>query len=60
MFCGENSGSFAALDARSGELLWHVPINEEWRASPMTAWSATGSTVATASRLGLWSFAAAE
>ena len=36
VFFGENSGSFAALDARSGEPVWQVPINQEWRASPMT------------------------
>ena len=36
VFFGENSGAFAALDARSGEPVWHRQINQEWRASPMT------------------------
>ena len=26
----------AALDAHDGEPLWHVPINQEWSASPIT------------------------
>ncbi len=34
-FCDE-SGALAAADARSGELLWHFHINQQWHASPMT------------------------
>jgi alcohol dehydrogenase (cytochrome c) len=33
---GEDSGAFAAADARTGKLLWHHPVNEVWKASPMT------------------------
>ena len=51
VFFGENSGSFAALDARSGEPIWHVPINQEWRASPMTYLVGGRQYVAIASRL---------
>src|SRR5271165_167629 len=34
-FC-EDSGSFAAADAKSGEILWHFQANQSWHASPMT------------------------
>ena len=34
-FC-EDGGSFAAADARTGELLWHIQVNQAWHASPMT------------------------
>ncbi|MYI74379.1 MAG: PQQ-binding-like beta-propeller repeat protein [Acidobacteria bacterium] len=57
VFFGENSGAFAALDAWSGEPLWHVQINQEWRASPMTYMVGGRQYVAIASRLGFWSFA---
>jgi alcohol dehydrogenase (cytochrome c) len=33
---GEDSGAFAALDAKSGKLLWHFPANTSWGGSPMT------------------------
>jgi PQQ-dependent dehydrogenase (methanol/ethanol family) len=44
IFYGEDSGSLAAVDARSGKPLWHVPTNasaelgdgHSWRSSPMT------------------------
>jgi alcohol dehydrogenase (cytochrome c) len=36
LFFGEDSGTFAAVDARSGKLLWHFPANTTWRGSPMT------------------------
>jgi alcohol dehydrogenase (cytochrome c) len=36
VFFGEDSGTFAAVDARTGSLLWHFPANTIWRASPMT------------------------
>ena len=57
VFFGENSGSFAALDAKSGEPIWHVQINQEWRASPMTYMVGGRQYVAIASRLGFWAFA---
>jgi alcohol dehydrogenase (cytochrome c) len=34
-FC-EDSGSFAAADAKTGEILWHFQANQGWHASPMT------------------------
>ena len=34
-FC-EDSGSFAAADAKTGEILWHFQANQSWHASPMT------------------------
>ena len=34
-FC-DDSGAFAAADARSGKLLWEFPANRLWKASPMT------------------------
>jgi alcohol dehydrogenase (cytochrome c) len=34
-FCDE-SGAFAAADAKSGKLLWHFYTNQPWHASPMT------------------------
>lgn len=33
---GEDSGALAAADARTGKLLWQLPLNEIWKASPMT------------------------
>jgi len=36
IFFGEDGGSFAAADARTGRLLWQFPANTTWRASPMT------------------------
>jgi alcohol dehydrogenase (cytochrome c) len=34
-FCDE-SGALAAADAKSGALVWHFHINQQWHASPMT------------------------
>ena len=34
-YCDE-SGAFAALDAKTGKRLWHFHTNESWHASPMT------------------------
>lgn len=36
VFIGEDSGVFTALDAKTGKPLWHWPVNETFRASPMT------------------------
>ncbi|MDC0598605.1 PQQ-binding-like beta-propeller repeat protein [Gammaproteobacteria bacterium] len=36
IFFGENSGSFVAADAATGEVLWEHPTNQAWKASPMT------------------------
>jgi PQQ-dependent dehydrogenase (methanol/ethanol family) len=34
-FC-DDSGAFAAADAKTGKLLWHFNTNQAWHASPMT------------------------
>jgi alcohol dehydrogenase (cytochrome c) len=36
VFYGENSGSFMAVDAANGKILWQFPTNQTWKASPMT------------------------
>ena len=36
VFFGDDSGAFAAVDARSGRPLWHFHLNAGWKASPMT------------------------
>jgi alcohol dehydrogenase (cytochrome c) len=36
VFFGDDSGAFAAVDAKSGAPLWHFHTNELWKASPMT------------------------
>lgn len=36
VFFGEDSGAFAAVDAKSGRLLWHFQTSQLWKASPMT------------------------
>src|SRR5690606_22340552 len=36
VFFGDDSGSFAAVDASSGERVWDFAANARWRASPMT------------------------
>jgi alcohol dehydrogenase (cytochrome c) len=36
VFFGENSGSFMAVDAADGKILWQFPTNQVWKASPMT------------------------
>lgn len=35
VFFGEDSGNFAAADAKTGKILWSFPTNAFWRASPM-------------------------
>ena len=36
VFYGDDSGDFAAVDAKSGKLLWRWAANANWKASPMT------------------------
>jgi alcohol dehydrogenase (cytochrome c) len=36
VFFGDDSGWFSAVDARSGKRLWRFPVNDLWKASPMT------------------------
>ena len=60
VFFGEDSGAFAALDAQSGDPLWHFQANQEWKASPMTYMVGGRQYVAIGSGLGFWSFALPE
>ena len=60
VFFGEDSGAFAALDAESGEPLWHFQANQDWKASPMTYVVGGRQYVAIASGLGFWAFALPE
>ncbi len=60
VFFGEDSGAFAALDAESGEPLWHFQANQDWKASPMTYMVGGRQYVAIASGLGFWAFALPE
>ena len=57
VFFGEDSGAFAALDATTGEPVWHFQANQEWKASPMTYMVGGRQFVAIGSGLGFWSFA---
>ena len=59
-FFGEDSGAFAALDARTGEPLWHFQANQDWKASPMTYMVGGRQYVAIASGMGFWAFALPE
>ena len=36
VFFESDDGSFSAVDAKNGVLLWHFPLNARWHASPMT------------------------
>ena len=54
---GDDSGAFGALDPYSGEPLWHVQVNQDWKASPMTYLFGGRQYVAIASGLGFWAFA---
>jgi alcohol dehydrogenase (cytochrome c) len=36
VFFGEDSGSFMAADAVTGDTVWSFPTNHTWKASPMT------------------------
>jgi alcohol dehydrogenase (cytochrome c) len=36
VFFGDDSGAFAAVEARTGKPLWHFHTSQTWKASPMT------------------------
>lgn len=57
VFYGESSGGFAAVDASSGETLWHFETNQMWKASPMTYAVKSRQYVAIASGANILSFA---
>ena len=49
VFFGEDSGAFAAVDAKSGKLLWSFQTSQAWKASPMTYVAGGGQFVSIAS-----------
>ena len=65
VFFGEDSGAFAAADAKTGKELWHVQANDSvrqgdghsWRASPMTFLAGGKQYVAIASGPNILCFA---
>jgi alcohol dehydrogenase (cytochrome c) len=60
VFFGETSGGFAAVDAKTGEYLWHFEANQLWKASPMTYTAAGRQYVAIASGANILSFALSD
>ncbi len=57
IFFGEDSGAFAALDAATGNPVWHFQANQDWKASPMTFMVGGRQFVSIASGMGFWAFA---
>jgi alcohol dehydrogenase (cytochrome c) len=57
VFFGEDSGAFAALDAVTGKLLWHLQLNQDWKASPMTYMVGGTQYIVIAGLSGFWAFA---
>jgi alcohol dehydrogenase (cytochrome c) len=55
-FC-DDSGAFAAADARSGKRLWSLQINQVWKSSPMTYVFDSRQFVAVASGPSILTFA---
>ena len=60
LFFGESSGGFAAVDARTGQYLWHFETNHAIKASPMTYAIDGRQYVAIASGTNILSFALAK
>jgi PQQ-dependent dehydrogenase (methanol/ethanol family) len=60
VFYGETGGSFAAVDGKSGQTLWHFDTGQEWRASPMTYLVKGRQHVAIASGGNILSFVLAD
>jgi alcohol dehydrogenase (cytochrome c) len=60
VFFGESSGEFAAVDARTGNYLWHFEANQPWKASPMTYMVNGHQYIAIASGANILSFALSE
>ena len=56
VFFGEDSGAFAALDAKTGKALWHFQTNQLWKASPMTYVAGGRQFVAVAAGSGVFAF----
>jgi alcohol dehydrogenase (cytochrome c) len=60
LFFGESSGGFAAVDARTGKVVWHFETNHAMKASPMTYAIGGRQYVAIASGANILSFALAK
>lgn len=60
VFFGETSGGFAAVDAKTGDYLWHFEANQPWKASPMTYTVAGRQYVAITSGASILSFALSD
>jgi alcohol dehydrogenase (cytochrome c) len=56
VFFGEDSGAFAAVDAKTGEPLWHFQTSQSWKASPMTYKAAGKQFVAVAAGSSILAF----
>lgn len=56
VFSGEEGGGFMALDAATGEKLWHVDLNQSWAASPMSYVVGGKQYVAIAGNVGFFAF----
>ncbi len=57
IFFGDDSGAFAAVEAKSGKLLWYFHTNESWKASPMTYTAAGKQYVAVVAGANVLAFA---
>src|SRR5262249_35192560 len=57
VFFGEDSGVFAAVDAKNGKSLWHFQTSQFWKASPMTYMVDGKQYVAVANGSNILSFA---
>jgi len=57
VFFGDDGGVFTALDAKSGKPLWHLVVNDNFRASPMTYMVGGKQYVCIAAAAGFMSFA---
>jgi len=60
LFFGESTGGFAAVDARTGEYVWHFETNHPFKASPMTYAADGRQYVSIASGANVLSFALPE
>lgn len=60
VFFGDDSGAFAAVEAKSGKLLWHFHTNELWKASPMTYLAGGKQYVAVAAGANILAFGLPE
>ncbi len=56
VFFGDDSGAFAAVDAKAGKPLWHFHTNEQWKASPMTYLAGGKQYVAVAAGANIMAF----